>query len=224
MEIRPIDWAFLKLILTAWTFSAKLNNMIMNRQRGSFVLRHRPIRLLLALVAFAFLLPINCEAQKLETSRYIRQDHRDSVIVFVHGLLGDSQATWTNPTTKAYWPMLMKNDPYFKDFDLFVVGYPTGFFNKSYTDTELIAVFRRELDAAGIFEKYKRVYFLCHSMGGVIVRAYLIEYPNKASQVPMIYFFSTPTGGAEIARLGKFLSLNRQMGKLIACKLNTFLV
>src|ERR1035437_1837307 len=82
---------------------------------------------------------------------------------------------------------------------------------------------RRDMDNNGIFSKHKHVYFLCHSMGGLVVRGYLIRYQSRASQVAMIYFFSTPTTGAEISRLSSVLSSNRQMGGLLPIDANEYL-
>ena len=178
---------------------------------------------LLVLCAIRFLFAINCQAQDPSGSQYVRQSNKDSVIVFVHGVLGDSQSTWTNGSTKAYWPALMKDDPYFNDFDIFVVGYPSSFFHSSYTVDELVDVMRRDFDGAGIFAKHKYVYFLCHSMGGLVVRGYLTRYQKRASQVPMIYFFSTPTTGAEIANLTSLLSRNGQMGGVLPIDANEYL-
>jgi hypothetical protein len=118
---------------------------------------------------------------------------------------------------------LMKADPYFRDFDIFVIGYPSSFFHSSYTVDELVEVVRRDIDNNGVFSKHKHVYFLCHSMGGLVVRGYLTRYQSRASQVPMIYFFSTPTTGAEISHLSNLLSSNRQMRGLLPIDANEYL-
>jgi len=178
---------------------------------------------LLVFCGIRFLFAINCQAQDPPRSQYVRQANKDSVVVFVHGVLGDSRSTWTNGSTKAYWPVLVKDDPYFNDFDIFVIGYPSSVFHSSYTVDELVEVMRRDLDSAGVFTKHKHVYFLCHSMGGLVVRGYLTRYRNRASQVPMIYFFSTPTTGAEIANLASLLSRNRQMKGLLPIDANEYL-
>ena len=178
---------------------------------------------LLVFCAIRFLFAINCQAEDPSHSKYVRQANKDSVIVFVHGVLGDSQSAWTNSNTKAYWPALMKDDPYFNDFDIFVVAYPSRLLHSSYTVDELVEVMRRDIDSAGIFAKHKRVYFLCHSMGGLVVRGYLTRYQNRAPQVPMIYFFSTPTTGAEIASLASLLSHNRQMQGMLPIDSNEYL-
>ena len=50
-------------------------------------------------------------------SRYIRKQNENSgVIVFVHGVLGGATATWTNETTKAFWPHLIRDDATFAGF------------------------------------------------------------------------------------------------------------
>jgi hypothetical protein len=53
-------------------------------------------------------------------------------------------------------------------------------------------------------------------MGGLVVRAYLLKYRDELppDRVPMLYFFSTPTTGAEIASLLRFLSKNPQLGDM----------
>jgi pimeloyl-ACP methyl ester carboxylesterase len=178
---------------------------------------------LLVFCAIRFLFAINCRAQDPSSSQYVRQANKDSVIVFVHGLLGDSQSAWTNGSTKAFWPALMKDDPYFNDFDIFVVGYPSKLFRPGYTVDELVEVVRRDIDRSRVFAEHKHVYFLCHSMGGLVVRGYLTRYQNRAPQVPMIYFFSTPTTGAEIASLAGLLSRNRQIQGLLPIGANEYL-
>jgi hypothetical protein len=66
-----------------------------------------------------------------------------------------------------------------------------------------------------VFKKHKRVIFLCHSMGGIVVRGFLKRYSFNAPQVPLIYFFSTPTAGAHITQLARFLSKNPQLGGML---------
>jgi hypothetical protein len=41
-------------------------------------------------------------------SKYIRHDAKNrQVIVFVHGVMGNSVDTWTNGETKVFWPNLI---------------------------------------------------------------------------------------------------------------------
>lgn len=45
---------------------------------------------------------------------YIKGPHNEKVLVFIHGVFGGAEKTWTNSQTKAYWPNLIGKD---KDFE-----------------------------------------------------------------------------------------------------------
>jgi pimeloyl-ACP methyl ester carboxylesterase len=179
--------------------------------------------LLFVFSSIQLLLGLNSIVQNANESEYVRRDHKDSVIVFVHGVLGDAQASWTDSTTKAYWPTLMENDAFFKGFDIYVYRYPSHLVESSYTIDELVEDLRRNLASDEIFLKHKKVFFLCHSMGGLVVRAFLTRYPKYASQVPMIYFFSTPTTGAQSAKWATLVARNPQIKGMLPTDENEYL-
>jgi hypothetical protein len=57
-----------------------------------------------------------------EGSRFIRDLGQNSpVIVFVHGVLGDSTSTWSNGNT--YWPDLITHDDTFSGMSVYVHEY-----------------------------------------------------------------------------------------------------
>lgn len=144
-------------------------------------------------------------------SSFVRQSpNATTVIVFVHGIFGNGQDTWTNGN--AYWPSLLKSDSAFDGVDIFVYSYPTTLWATLSID-ELAENMRLQFNANGV-EKYKHIAFLAHSMGGLVTRAYLLKNREVASHVSFIYFFSTPTSGAEIASIATFLSNNPQLGKM----------
>ncbi len=183
-----------------------------------------PRRLLCLIVEVIVLLSaLGVGAQAQGRSAYVRQRSKDSVIVFVHGVFGDSRETWTNATSKAYWPQLMTADPFFDSFDIYTYSYPSPARGNTYTNDELVEDMRRDLEDASVFQTHKRVIFLCHSMGGIVVRAFLTRYQPLASKVPMIYFFSTPTTGAEIAALAKLLSNNPQLNGVLPMDSESYL-
>jgi len=51
-----------------------------------------------------------------------RQDGAKRVLVLVHGLAGDGKSSWTS-TNGTYWPDLMKEDPAFNEFDIYIYQY-----------------------------------------------------------------------------------------------------
>lgn len=144
-------------------------------------------------------------------SRYIRQTSgAESVIVFVHGILGDGDSTWTDG--KAYWPELLKSDPTFNSSDIFVYSYPTTFWASLSID-ELAENIRLQLDVDHVSD-HRRIIFLTHSMGGLVTRVFLLNNRKVAERTLFAYFFSTPTGGAEVASIATLISRNPQFNKM----------
>lgn len=131
----------------------------------------------------------------------------ERVVVFVHGVLGDARQTWT-ASNGAYWPDMLRKDDAFADDDVFVYDYPTPIFAASYSIDELADNLRLVLDQYSVFDEHKQVVFICHSMGGLVVRAFLLKYQKDdyASRVPMIYFLATPTSGSEVSQLAKLVN------------------
>mgnify|MGYP001267191473 FL=1 len=126
-------------------------------------------------------------------SRWIRQEQgKTKVIVFVHGVIGDSTSTWTNAQTGAYWPGLVAKDKDFAKSNVYVFQYPSPPTGRSLSVNELAEAMRRRLQADRVFSSPELI-FLSHSMGGLVTRAFLVKYREQAAKVKMAYFFSTPT-------------------------------
>jgi pimeloyl-ACP methyl ester carboxylesterase len=154
-------------------------------------------------------------------SRYIRQSSgADTVIVFVHGIMGDGASTWTSDAA-TYWPTMLTTDKTFDGADIFVYSYSTGFWATSSID-ELAENMRSVLIADGV-SNYQKIVFLSHSMGGLVTRAYLLKNRNVAEHTFFAYFFSTPTTGSQIASIAQYLSSNPQLAKMKFLKAEDYL-
>lgn len=136
---------------------------------------------------------------------YLRNDHNQRVIVFVHGVLGDARDTWT-ADNGAFWPTLLLDDPSFNEFDVYVHDYPTPLFAISLSIDELADNLRLRLNNSAVFENHQEVIFVCHSMGGLVTRQLLLKYRYFAPKVSMIYFLSTPSTGSDIAALASIVA------------------
>lgn len=143
-------------------------------------------------------------------SRWIRQvQGKTKVIVFVHGVIGDSTSTWTNTRTGAYWPSLVATDADFDKSNVYVFQYPSPPVGRSLSVNELAEAMRRRLQADRVLN-YPELVFLSHSMGGLVTRAFLVKYREQAAKVKIAYFFSTPTEGSPAAQLASLASKNAQ--------------
>ncbi len=147
------------------------------------------------------------------TSKYVRQlPGADTVIVFVHGIMGDGVSTWTNSGTNAYWPTMLTHDPTFDGVDIFVYSYDAGLFASLSID-EIAEGMRSVLTAGGV-SNYQKIVFLSHSMGGLVTRAYLLKNRGVAARTLFAYFFSTPTTGSQLASIASYFVSTPQLNKL----------
>ncbi len=186
----------------------------------------RPIIQLLVLITFLlnFLGCNSSPEQKAGAdSRYIRKEAANTgVIVFVHGVSGNSAETWANTATGTYWPDMLTKDSTFKGFNVYVYDYNTPLLEKSYSIDELAENMRLVFDDDGVFD-HSNVVFVAHSMGGLVTRDFLLKYRKAAEKVKLINFYGTPTTGSEVARLAKFVSDNPQFGKMMSMKSEDYL-
>jgi hypothetical protein len=142
-----------------------------------------------------------------------KNEHKDRVVVFIHGVYGSAGSTWQCPNGKTSWPELMATDDTFKLSDIYVVDYPspkTG--NMMSIDDEVSNIMNRA-KSDGVFE-HKEVVFLVHSLGGLVTQRLLLTHREVAAKTQFIYFFSTPEEGAQIAQIGHLFNndpLLRQM-------------
>jgi pimeloyl-ACP methyl ester carboxylesterase len=139
--------------------------------------------------------PSQPENPKVQPEKVALKQRR--AIVFVHGIHGTSDDTWRVSPSGPYWPDMMKTDSQFADADILALGYPSPFVgNKS--DVKDIANSLAE-KLKPVFANHDQVVFLCHSLGGLIVKEMLLTHSDFAKKVPAIVFFATPHGGSVVA-------------------------
>jgi pimeloyl-ACP methyl ester carboxylesterase len=141
-------------------------------------------------------------------------------VVFVHGIFGGADS-WVNQQSS--FPDLLAADPDFAgNLDVFTFDYYSPHFGRASTITGLASKLRLELDSAHVFRDHQKVVFLVHSMGGLVVRQYVIQ-THDLSKIPMIYFSASPTNGAPIAAIGRALFRNPQLQGMLTVESNDFL-
>ena len=165
----------------------------------------------LCLLFVAMLIGTTLPAAAIE-SRYFRKEaNAPAVIIFVHGLFGDANSSWT-AKNGSYWPKLLAEDSIFNGVDIFLYEYPTGTSNDFSID-EIAEDMRIRLDADGV-SAHRELIFLSHSMGGLVTRSYLIKNRGVAARTKFLYLLSSPTTGSELANLATLISQNPQIAKM----------
>jgi pimeloyl-ACP methyl ester carboxylesterase len=159
-----------------------------------------------------------------------RSPSSGNLVIFVHGLFGDAVESWCNGRTGAYWPELLGADSDLSDFDIYVASFESPYVSQSSLITEIAERELQFLDQVHhAFERYQQIYFIGHSMGGLITRRILTQLnrptsEDKLRRVRAAFFFATPSQGSTLAELGQWISLNPQLRGLTPSDLNDFLV
>jgi pimeloyl-ACP methyl ester carboxylesterase len=156
-------------------------------------------------------------------SHYERNENHDRVIVFVHGIFGDADDTWKCERTGAYWPKLIAEDPVFQSSDIYVAAYASPYWGNTMTIDEIVSNLSSRFDADGVFS-HREVVFVSHSLGGLITQRFLLTHRERASQVPFIYFFSTPETGSQIANLASVFSADPLLNEMLPGNQNDYLL
>lgn len=145
-------------------------------------------------------------------------------VVFIHGLQGDEKKSW------GQFPALLKNDNVFGDeIDIKFFSYNTSIIRIPFISKKSISIqdIAETLDTWLEVEcgQYKSVLLVCHSLGGLVARKYLIDRVKKNKSIPAIsslVMYATPNNGADLASVGKYLSLrNRHLKQM--CKDSDFI-
>lgn len=137
------------------------------------------------------------------------------LIVFVHGVFGDPSEAWTNRSGVS-WPDLIKDDKTLQDFTVATYRYDTPYLQRSSSINEIAGRMLRQLEDQDVFGKYNEIYFIAHSMGGLVVKRVLVDLNRqtqieKLHKVKAVLYISTPAQGAKIAEVGSWFSSNPQL-------------
>jgi len=149
----------------------------------------------------------------------------DTVVILVHGIFSDSKGCWSssgpNPT---YWPDLIAEDVRLGDPDIYLAGYYTKL-DAGPSEIQHCAdeVFRGLSLPDSNFRDppltRKRLIFVCHSTGGIVVRHLLNQRARQFEHKEVgLLLLASPSGGSKWATRFRFLS--RFYGYRLAQQLN----
>jgi pimeloyl-ACP methyl ester carboxylesterase len=148
----------------------------------------------------------------------------DTVVVFVHGIFGDTLGTWENAETGKHFYDLLAADPKFsRSVDIFAFGYPSALFDRgSFTLQEAANRLAADLQFYNV-EQYHKLVFVAHSMGGLVVLRMLLTHRDLIQKVPLVMLFATPQEGSQITVLARRLLNNPSLAEMLPSDYNTYL-
>jgi pimeloyl-ACP methyl ester carboxylesterase len=127
----------------------------------------------------------------------------ETALVFVHGFTGDVAKTWRRI------PEFLQAEHRLNDWDLLAIGYQS---NRRFDVTGLWSADARLEEIAIMLhsrpelspENYRRLAFVAHSMGGLVVQQALVSYEDLRNRTSHVVLFGTPSGGLTKARFASF--------------------
>lgn len=132
--------------------------------------------------------------------KWIRQPASGVSIVFVHGILSDGIACWQNDNG-AYWPDLLKSERSLEGLGIYVFTYQTGIFSGTYSLSDAVDSMKEHLRIDKV-SPCQCLIFVCHSMGGLVVRKFLVERSIELIEEKTIvglFMIASPSLGSDYA-------------------------
>jgi hypothetical protein len=136
---------------------------------------------------------------------------KDRLLLFVHGLGGAGQATWRDGSQPGF-PEFISADGALLDLaDTAFFAYPTSLLRLPFTRIapgilDLAEGLRSQIEAQ--YPRYKSIALICHSLGGLVARKYLLEQvkQGKALRVDKLLLFAVPNNGSSLAGVARHIS------------------
>jgi pimeloyl-ACP methyl ester carboxylesterase len=126
------------------------------------------------------------------------------LLLFIHGLGGARSATWGDfPSYLMSFPSIADN--YVVDY----YSFPTQIVRLPFSArAPKIQVLADGLRTQIKYANHERVTLLCHSLGGLVAKQYLIEEIDSRRELSVdgVLFFGVPNNGAELAAIGNLIS------------------
>jgi hypothetical protein len=105
---------------------------------------------------------------------WVRQPTKGTTVAFVHGFFSSGEACWKHENG-AYWPNLLQKDPELVDLGIYVYTYQTSILSGTYSLNDVVDDLKLHLKLDNLTDS-PRIVFVCHSMGGIVVRKLLVKH------------------------------------------------
>ncbi len=144
---------------------------------------------------------------------FFQNEGSEKLIVFIHGLTGDPEKTWTSDDDEPFfWPEQLANDPDFEKCDVLSFGY-TSVIGKTLNIPQIAQHLETTLNELKRFKQYQSISFVAHSLGGLVTRQYILDH-FRDIKIDTVILLSTPNFGNHLAKLASYVSNNAHLEQL----------
>lgn len=138
----------------------------------------------------------------MNQGKWIRKSNNGFNIIFIHGI-NSSESCWKNENG-AYWPDLLKNEVTLENIGIYTFSYRTGINTGYYSLSDIVDSLREYFSLDKLF-KGKGVIFVCHSMGGIVARRFLVSQYSKLVEEGLynigLFLVASPSLGSDYANM-----------------------
>jgi pimeloyl-ACP methyl ester carboxylesterase len=129
-------------------------------------------------------------------AKWVQQTSGSAVVVFVHGFLSSGEECWAN-ANGTYWPDLVaKATP---ETSVYVTTYRTGVGSRTFSVNDVSDSLYEVLKLDGVLDR-RLIVFVCHSMGGLVVRRMLVAQQKHFSDNHIgLFLVASPSLGSRYA-------------------------
>ncbi len=144
-------------------------------------------------------------------------------MVFVHGIFGDINQTWTNDNGATFFDLLASAPSMQGKLDIFAFGFTSTMWGGGSLDIrEAANKLESYLTNKGVWG-YDSVVFVAHSMGGLITLREVINQREHRAKIPLVMLFATPTEGSQITAIANHVVDNPAIKQMFLADGNDFL-
>ncbi|CAD6547749.1 hypothetical protein LMG24235_04476 [Paraburkholderia sabiae] len=127
---------------------------------------------------------------------WIRQADAGPTVVFVHGVLSSGASCWKDEASGTFWPDLVANTDQIPDLGVYVSTYRTGLDSGTYSINDAASAVFEELRLDRVLD-HELIVFVCHSMGGLVIRRMLVQRIDElAGKQVSVFLVATPSLGS----------------------------
>ncbi len=131
---------------------------------------------------------------------WIKETTSDCIVVFIHGVLSSGDTCWRHKNG-TYWPEILAADTDIGPIGIYEFTYKTGLFSGNYRLGDIVDALKEHLSLDGILSR-KKIVFVCHSMGGIVARKFIVERATRLLEKETnlgLFLIASPSLGADYA-------------------------